>query len=93
MTSSKASFQRQKELAEFWANVSRSTDFAYVVVYAQSAMVESGMTFEEMRGATKFLSILNGLCDADPEPQELPSPGLNHDISGVIASVRTPKTE
>lgn len=92
MTASQSAFQRKKELAEFWATVSRNPDFTEVLVYARSAMVESGMTFEQMVGANRFLSILMGLCDATKEQTEMPSPGLVHDITGLISKVRSPKT-
>tara|TARA_R110000868_G_C10836399_1_gene759728 strand:+ start:346 stop:630 length:285 start_codon:yes stop_codon:yes gene_type:complete len=91
MTQSKAAFQRNKELADLWAGVSRCPGFDEVLIYARSAMVESGMTWEQMQGANRLISIMKSLCDAEEAPSDLPTPGLVHDIPGLISKVRAPK--
>lgn len=91
MNASKLAFQRNKKLADYWSDVSRSPDFDEVLIYGRSAMMESGMTLEQMQGANRIVSILQGLCEAEDVQSELPSPGLVHDMSGLIADSRAPK--
>lgn len=91
MIASKIAFQRNKELAEWWATVSRNPDFDSVLIHARSAMMESGVTFEQMQGANRLLAILLGLCEADAPPEPLPTPGLVHEVSALISKVRAPK--
>ena len=91
MTASKIAFQRNKELAEWWATASRTTEFDEVLIYARAAMMESGVTFEQMQGANRLLAVLLGLCDADAPQEPLPTPGLVHNMSELISKVRAPK--
>lgn len=73
-------FNRDKELRNWWIQVTTHDNFERVQMYARSAFLDLLPSKEELNGARMLEQLQMGLADRPDESQHLPSPGLHHQI-------------
>jgi hypothetical protein len=73
-------FNRNKELAAWWRSITTDTRFEEVQMYARSAFLDLLPSAEELKGAKLLEELQISLVDAESAGQELPNPGLHHQI-------------
>jgi len=73
-------FQSKKPLRNWWALVVDDPQFAEVLLHARSEFMESGPNEAQLAGARAYEILLTGLAAAGLSEEEMPSPGLHHQI-------------
>ena len=92
MNPSKSLFQRDKELAQWWAAVAHDERFAKVLIYARSEFLDTNMDGARLTGAKNFEQVLLSLSDSENEtPFRYPDPQLHHDIDDPRTETVTSK--
>ena len=86
----KTLFMQNKDLAPFWNTTAHDSKFEYVLAFARAEFLETQPTQEEIRGAERFIRLLQTLGENEPEGTgELPSPGLHHQIDKLPPKPQT----
>lgn len=73
-------FNRDKELRAWWVQVTTHQNFERVQMYARSAFLDLQPTQEQLRGAKMLEELQMGLAASPEAINQLPSPGLHHQI-------------
>jgi len=79
----KALFLRDKELTKWWVNVVHDDRFEQVCAYALADFTATVKSHDELTGAKDFIERLATISDNDESFQEMPSPGLIHNIEAM----------
>lgn len=74
-------FQKQTDLKDRLAAVTKSDWFSEVLLFVRAELVETAnITPELFKGAKAFEGILMSLCDPEDSTEMFPGPQLHHDI-------------
>lgn len=71
-------FLKEKDLAPYWVKIAHDSQFEHVLMFARAEFIETQPTQDEIRGAERFITLLQTLSENEPQFTELPSPGLHH---------------
>lgn len=81
MNNAKDLFQKQKELASWWASVVDDPRFQQVLIYAHCSFHPD--TMQHLEGATLYEHVLSTMASAEETGEDLlthATPGLHHEI-------------
>lgn len=79
--SAKELLARDKELFGRWSGWVNGPDASRIFAIADATLVnDSSFTQEMIRGAIRYRTILQNLCESDDAEMEVPKSGLIHDI-------------
>jgi len=76
----KAHFLKQKELRDWSSAMVHHGNFQSFMVYVRAQLMEMQLNGDELKGASKFESVMASLPVEEIEGGVYPNPGLHHDL-------------
>lgn len=88
----KTHFVSNKELREWWSDISNTPKFDLVLLHAAAIALETCPSAEQREGVIFLKNVLLTMSNADSETPNFPSPGLNHNLDSARKTLETDKT-